>query len=111
MLDETTKELDRLIKGIKSEERVSRKYMKYEDYWKGLKRQFKEEGRDEGELIVRIRQIQKKTAKGKELSQIAEEMEEEESALTPLYEAVISAGNDADPELIAEKLLENATED
>ncbi len=59
------------------------------------------EGRAEGLALNRLTQIQKKHAKGKTLGQMAEELEEEEAQLRPLYELVIKY-----PDKTAEGLLE-----
>lgn len=48
----------------------------------------KEEGREEGREEVLIGQIKKKLAKGKDLHQIAEELEEEEAHVSSLIEKI-----------------------
>ena len=53
-----------------------------------LEEKGREEGRQEGENKALILLVQKKIKKNKELSQIAEEAEEEESIIRPIYEMI-----------------------
>lgn len=73
-LREEMAESDR-VSQIESAQRLGRK--------EGIK-----EGKKEGELLKLIIQIQKKVQKGKEISQIADELEEEEKVIEPIYEAI-----------------------
>lgn len=57
-----------------------------------------------GIQLTQIIMIQKKCQKGKVLSKIADEMEEEESAIREIYELV-----KANPELSGEEILEKLT--
>jgi len=59
------------------------------------------EGRAEGRARTLFAQIQKKYAKGKSLSQMAEELEEEKESLCPLYDLVTKY-----PDKTVEELLE-----
>lgn len=59
------------------------------------------EGKAEGKAIRLVEQIQKKCAKGKSFSQIADEVEEEQESIREYYEAILSA-----PEKTAEEIVE-----
>ena len=67
---------------------------------KGIKK-----GIPKGMSLKTLAQIQKKYAKGKSLSQMAEELEEEEESLRPLYELVVKY-----PDKTAEELTELLTQ-
>ena len=58
------------------------------------------EGRAEGDSLRLISQIQKKRAKAKPLSTIAEELEESEEVLRPLYELVTEHRDNTSEELL-----------
>ena len=64
-----------------------------------------EKGIPKGMNLKTLAQIQKKYAKGKSLSQMAEELEEEEESLRPLYELVVKY-----PDKTAEELTELLTQ-
>ena len=67
------------------------------------------EGKAEGKVIRLVEQIQKKCAKGKSLSQIADEVEEEEESIRRYYDAVLSAPVKTAEEIVA--LLEEKTDE
>ena len=71
---------------------------------KGIKKGI-EKGIPKGMSLKTLAQIQKKYAKGKSLSQMAEELEEEEESLRPLYELVVKY-----PDKTAEELTELLTQ-
>lgn len=62
-----------------------------------------ERGRQEGRSLILISQVQKKLDKGKSISQIAEELEEEVPVIERIYKAVAEEP-EADLEIIFEKL-------
>ena len=64
------------------------------------------EGETKGETVRLLRQIQRKICRGKNLTEIAEELEDSEEAIRPLYEAVQKYGMDCDAEDIYKKLFE-----
>ena len=64
----------------------------------------REEGRDEGSLIRLIVLIQKKVAKEKSISVIADELETSVEEIQPLYDAVLEYGAEAAPEKILERV-------
>ena len=75
---------------------------------KGIKKGIEkgiEKGIPKGMSLKTLAQIQKKYAKGKSLSQMAEELEEEEESLRPLYELVVKY-----PDKTAEELTELLTQ-
>ena len=62
------------------------------------------EGRGEGEQLQLIKQVCKKLMKNKSISQIAEELETEESEIVKIIEAVREFAPEYDAEKILEKL-------
>ncbi len=70
-----------------------------EQFWnKGIR-----EGMERGRSLTLISQVQKKLDKGKSISQIAEELEEEVPVIERIYKAVAEEP-EADLEIIFEKL-------
>ena len=90
------------------DEQEEREYQRAEGREEG-RAEGREEGRElglaeglaEGRVRTLLTQIQKKHAKGKSLPQIAEELEEEEESLCPLYDLVTKY-----PDKTVEELLE-----
>lgn len=66
----------------------------------------KVKGKAEGEAVRLLRIIQRKISRGKNLSEIADELEDTEEAIRPLYEAVQKYGADCAAEDIYEKMHE-----
>ena len=62
------------------------------------------EGKLEGEISTKIILIIKKVKKSKSLPTIASELEEEETDIKPLYDAVVASAPDYDIEEIKAKL-------
>lgn len=94
---ERIKHMHRKIQEIRMSEERGVKYMqKWEErVYDRL------EGKAEGKAIRLVELIQKKCAKGRSLSQIADEVEEEEENIRRYYEEVLSA-----PEKTAEEIVE-----
>ena len=65
------------------------------------------EGRAEGKTVYLILQIQRKITRGKTLAEIAEELEDTEEAIRPLYEAVQKYGADCSAEEIYGRIMES----
>ena len=63
------------------------------------------DGKSEGEYKKLLTQICKKRAKNKSLQQIAEELEEDEDTIRPLYEAAKAAAPEYDIDKIYDSLL------
>lgn len=63
-------------------------------------------GKAEGEAVRLLRLIQRKLCRGKTLSEIADELEDSEEAIKPLYEAVQKYGADCAAEEIYDKMTE-----
>ena len=61
---------------------------------------FREEGREEGREQTLIRQVCRKLRKGKQLNQIAEELEEDESNLKRIFDVVSDFAPDYDEEKV-----------
>ena len=74
-----------------------------EQFWNKGIREGMERGRQEGRSLTLISQVQKKLDKGKSISQIAEELEEEVPVIERIYKAVAEEP-EADLEIIFEKL-------
>ena len=62
------------------------------------------EGIEKGETLTKITQIIKKVKKFKSLPTIASELEEEETDIKPLYDAVVASAPNYDIEEIKAKL-------
>ena len=67
----------------------------------------KAEGKAEGDTVRLLRLIQRKITRGKTLAEIAEELEDTEEAIRPLYEAVHKYGADCSAEEIYGKIMES----
>ena len=67
----------------------------------------REEGRELGERQKIISQIVKKLQKDKSVAEIADELEEKEEVIAPIYEAALSMKPDYDVEKIYELLEKN----
>ena len=90
--------------------------MRFDDYIRSIKREAstaaeergrkkgRKKGRKEGELISQIRLVRKKLEKGKELQEIAEELEESEKRIALIREEILSAG-EASEKKIANRIL------
>ena len=78
------------------------------DYIEGVKEESERRGelrgRVEGEMLNKIAMIIKKVKKAKPLPTIAAELEEEESDIKSIYEAVVASAPDYDIEEIKTKL-------
>ena len=85
-------------------EKEEREYLRRESIAEGIAEGL-EKGIAEGMNLKTLAQIQKKYTKGKSLSQMAEELEEEEESLRPLYELVVKY-----PDKTAEELTELLTQ-
>ena len=72
------------------------------------KKWFREEGREEGELLKIIKQVIKKYVRGKSPSEIAEDLEDEESTIRPIYDMVAECGAEASPETILHRMQSTA---
>ncbi len=78
--------LQERIEAIKSSEEVNVKYMQAWEERELDRREAREEGRQEGRQEILKELIRKKLAKGKDISVIAEEMEEEEETIRNIVE-------------------------
>ena len=74
------------------------------DYIEGVKEESERRGRVEGEMLNKITMIIKKVKKAKLLPTIASELEEEETDIKSIYEAVVASAPDYDIEEIKAKL-------
>ena len=75
--------------------------------WEGQKNEGREEGRELGERQKIISQIVKKLQKDKSVAEIADDLEEKEEVIAPIYEAALSMKPDYDVEKIYELLEKN----
>ena len=69
------------------------------------------EGKAEGYTVRLLCLIQRKITRGKTLAEIAEELEDTEEAIRPLYEAVHKYGADCSAEEIYGKIMESNARD
>ena len=74
------------------------------DYIEGVKEESEQRGEKRGEQLAKITLIIKKVEKSKSLPTIASELEEEETVIKPIYDAVIASAPDYDIEEIKAKL-------
>ena len=93
---------------VKHDEEVEIRYMKFWEEKERIRREALEEGREEGravgETVSLLRIIQRKVSRGKTLAEIADELEDSEEAIRPLYETVQKYGVDCAVEDIYEKM-------
>lgn len=78
--------------------------------WKMTLLNEREKGREEGSLLKQIDIVIKKMQKGRDLSETAAAMEENEEVLRPIWEAVKAAAPEYDTEKIL-RVLRNAGQD
>lgn len=74
------------------------------DYLEGVREEGERKGREEGEQQKIIDLIVKKVKKEKTLATIAKELEEDETVIEPLYNAVIASAPDYCMEEIKKRL-------
>lgn len=89
------------VQGIRMSEEMGVKYMQKWEERVYDRLDGKAEGKAEGKALVLVGQIQKKLKRGKPLSQIAEELEENVETIRAYYEAVA-----ASPDKTAEDIVE-----
>ena len=75
--------------------------------WEEQKNEGREEGRELGERQKIISLIVKKLQKNKSVAEIADDLEEKEEVIAPIYEAALSMKPDYDVEKIYELLEKN----
>ena len=75
--------------------------------WEDQKNEGRELGREEGERQKIISQIVKKLQKDKSVAEIADDLEEKEEVIAPIYEAALSMKPDYDVEKIYELIEKN----
>ena len=99
-VSESLKEIQQLVEEIQKDEKIGVSYMK----WWEREAYFRKEGREEGEGIHLIKQVCKKLQKNKSVSQIAEELETEETEIVKIIEAAQEFALEYDAEKILEKM-------
>ena len=97
---EELRKLHEMVSFVKHDEEVAIRYMKF---WEE-KEKIRREALEEGETVRLLRQIQRKISRGKSLTEIADDLEDSEEAIRPLYEAVQKYGADCTAEDIYEKM-------
>ena len=115
--DELTEKLDSAVTKARSNEIWRTQYMKEwvviqdardEGYEDGLATG-REEGHEEGSEETIIRKVCLKLRKGKEIWQIADELEEDESRIKAICDAIESFAPDYDEERVVEWMRESAS--
>ncbi|RHV38743.1 hypothetical protein DXB59_02370 [Ruminococcus sp. OM05-10BH] len=81
---EKVTKIQRAVEQIKSNEEIGVKYMQK---WEEIA-EAREEGREEGREQLLINQIQKKQAKGKDITQIADELEMTEEEVQSVLDRI-----------------------
>ena len=79
----------------------------YGSGWRRGVKEGREEGKKEGEKLAKINLVIKKVKRGKPLSIIASELEEEEDDMKPMYDAVTASAPEYNIDEIKEKLKTN----
>lgn len=99
--NEFTKSIDKAVGDARNSEKWRIEYMTmHMRDW-----DMKAEGREEGRTEKLLTQICKKLAKNKSLQQIADELEEDEDTIRPLYEAAKAAAPEYDVDKIYDSLF------
>lgn len=124
-VNEELREIHRMVETVKRDPEVSAKYMlrhlrymeelnkikaegKAEGIAEGIaegKAEGRAEGEAEGKMKERISLVSKKLKKGKTLEQIAEDLEEEISAVEPIYNAAKKFAPEYDPEAVYRQII------
>lgn len=112
-LDEYMSEAYETLKKISADDRAKLEYearqkaiRDYNSQMISARREGLEEGIEKGEILNKIKLVKKKYQKGKSLCEIAEEMEEEVSAIEKIYQMVKE-----NPESSAEEILQMKNEE
>ena len=99
--NEFTKSIDKAVGDARNSEKWRIEYMTmHMRDW-----DMKAEGREEGRTEKLLTQICKKLAKNKSLQQIADELEEDEDTIRPLYEAAKAAAPEYDVDKMYDSLF------
>ena len=103
---ELTRRIDRLVEEARKDGKLQMDYIPYE---LALDR-YRKEGVKEGDLKRLIILVRKKIIKGKSMAEIADDLETNEAEISPVYEAILESGADAEPETILQNLVLAAEE-
>ena len=111
-VSEDLRKLHEMVERVKHDEEVAIRYMRIWEEEERIvaraKEEGREEGREEGETVRLLRMIQRKVSRGKDLTEIAEELEDTEESIRPLYEVVQKYGVDCAAEDIYKAMREKA---
>lgn len=111
-INEELREIQEMVSAVKKDPEVTAGYMLRElrmmEELNRIRKQGRaegrEEGRTEGELYNKISLICKKLRKGRTLEETAQDLEEEVSAIEPIYKKAEEFAPDFEPELVFEKM-------
>ena len=103
-------ELQQEVERVKLSEEWRREYMTLQVLLDDTKREGYKEGNREGNLQRLIHQICRKLQKGKNIPDIADELEETEDVIADIAAVIEQCGTDCDEELISKKVLETQQE-
>ena len=103
-------ELQQEVERVKLSEEWRREYMTLQVLLDDTKREGYKEGNREGNLQRLIHQICRKLQKGKNIPDIADELEETEDVIADIVAVIEQCGTDCDEELICKKVLETQQE-
>lgn len=87
--DERLKDLHEKVKAIKADRQMGVSYMKMEERDRLIREDGVEIGRNEGEMLKLISQVQKKVLKGKNAEEIAEDLDEKVEDIRKIYDVVL----------------------
>ncbi|MGN0367806.1 MAG: hypothetical protein ACI4EK_03405 [Wujia sp.] len=76
----------------------------YEKQMENAKREWYNDGREEGQYLNLIGQVVKKVKKRKSIEQIADELETDEDQIKPIYDTVLKHAPEYDETAILEEL-------
>lgn len=101
-------DIQEMVRAVKKDPEVTAGYMlrqlRMMEELNRMRKEVKEEVREEVELYNRISLVCKKLRKGRTLEEIAEDLEEELSAIEPLYNKAKEFAPDYDPNLVFEMM-------
>lgn len=102
--DEATRELNKYVQSVRMDPAIRGKYMTFGDKLDRVYEEAHKEGFSQGELSILTEQICKKLARGKNLPNIAEELEADEDDIRHIYEVAIKYAPEYDSESVFAEL-------
>lgn len=102
VVDDATRKMYDYINIVKEQSEARERYMTWDEfYYYDV-----EQAREEGETLHLVSQVCKKLAKGKDLDEIADELEEDVEVIKPMYDVAVKYVPDYDAEKVFEAYKE-----